>query len=175
MCTEPAGARGDSAADGELSVAMSGEGAVHLAGMVECQSLRPERWMPADNHPANALWRYVPALRRENDEWRLRLVLHDFGLVWEATPAAERIDLVRREPDHIDLRWDAFLAAYVEHLCICDGIEPPSWVLAPSRHLGAFWYAGGCHDYDRVRTIVTTPITFEAHGIWFPREELMVV
>jgi len=128
-----------------------------------------------DDEPPNALWRYVPALRRENDEWRLRLVLHDFGLVWEDTPIGRRSALVSREPDGIDPRWDAFLAAYVEHRCISDGLEPPAWTLQRERQLREFWYAGGCHDYDRVRTIVTTPITFEAHGIWFPREELTVV
>ena len=128
-----------------------------------------------DDQPPNALWRYVAALREENDEWRLRLVLHDFGLVWEDTPTHDRIGLVSREPDHIDPQWDAFLAAYVEHRCIEDGIEPPPWALRPDRVLRTFWYAGGCHEYDRVRTIVTSPITFEAHGIWFPREELKVV
>ena len=125
--------------------------------------------------PPNALWRYVPALRKEGDEWRLRLVLHDFGLVWEDTPIEQRSALVSREPYSVDSQWDAFLAAYVEHRCIEDGIEPPSWTLNGDRHLRAFWYAGGCHDYDRVRTIVTTPVTFEAHGIWFPQEELTVV
>ncbi|MDE0136261.1 MAG: hypothetical protein OXM54_15630 [Acidimicrobiaceae bacterium] len=127
------------------------------------------------DEPPNALWRYVPALRCEDDEWRLRLVLHDFGLVWEDTPIGRRSALVSREPDGIDPRWDAFLAAYVEHRCISDGLEPPAWTLQRERQLREFWYAGGCHDYDRVRTIVTTPITFEAHGIWFPREELTVV
>lgn len=128
-----------------------------------------------DEQPPNALWRYVPALRAEGDEWRLRLVLHDFGLVWEDTTVERRSALVGREPGRIDARWDAFLAAYAEHRCICDGIDPPAWALRPERHLPTFWYAGGCHDYDRVRTIVTTPVTFEAHGIWFPREELAVV
>ena len=127
------------------------------------------------DQPPNALWRYVPALRREVEEWRLRLLLHDFGLVWESTPAGQRLALVSREPDSVDPRWDAFLAAYAEHRCIEDGIEPPAWTQQRERHLRAFWYAGGCHDYDRVRTIVTTPITFEAHGIWIPREELAVV
>ena len=128
-----------------------------------------------DDQPPNALWRYVPVLRTEGDEWRLRLLLHDFGQVWEETPVEQRLALVSREPDNVDLRWDAFLAAYVEHRCIEDGIEPPAWTRQRERHLRAFWYAGGCHDYDRVRTIVTTPIAFEAHGIWIPRAELTVV
>ncbi len=146
-------------------------GAGREATAVDEESGSAER----DDQPANALWRYVPALRNENDEWRLRLVLHDFGLVWEDTPVGQRFDLVSREPDRIDPHWDAFLAAYAEHRCIEDGIDPPSWALRPDRVLKTFWYAGGCHDYDRVRTIVTTPITFEAHGIWLPREELAVV
>ncbi len=127
------------------------------------------------DQPPGALWRYVPALCRESEEWRLRLVLHDFGLVWEDTPIERRIELVTREPQCIDPHWDAFLAAYVENRCLEDGIEPPTWVHQPDRFLRTFWYAGGCHGYDRVRTIVTTPTVFEAHGIWFPREELIVV
>lgn len=126
------------------------------------------------DQPPNALWRYVPALRKENDEWRLRLLLHDFGLVWESTRLDQRLALVGREPASVDQRWDAFLAAYVEHRCIEDGLEPPAWTQQRGRHLRTFWYAGGCHDYDRVRTIVTTPIAFEVHGIWIPREELVV-
>ena len=102
-------------------------------------------------------------------------MLHDFGLVWEETPIGHRLALVSRTPDSIDPHWDAFLAAYVEHRCIEDGISVPSWTLRPERYLRAFWCAGGCHEYDQVRTIVTTPVTFEAHGIWLSRAELKVV
>ncbi|WP_419842682.1 hypothetical protein [Candidatus Poriferisodalis sp.] len=125
--------------------------------------------------PPNALWRYVPTLRNEDDHWRLRIVAHDFGMVWEETDLAQRLSLVETEPAPFDQRWDAFLAAYVEHRCSEDGLVPPPWVMQPERHLRTFWHPCGCPDWDLVRSIVTTPGAFELHGIWLPRDELLVV
>ena len=123
----------------------------------------------------NALAAYVPALREADDEFRLRLLLHDFGLVWQDATAGERTRLIAEEPALFNTRWDAFVAAYAEHLATASGLTPPPWSLAPQRHLRTFWYAGGCYDWDRARTVVTTPGAFESHGIWFPRSELTVV
>ena len=59
---------------------------------------------------ANVLANYVPALRAERDDvWRSRIVLHDFGLVWQHAGHTERIVLVAVEPVAFDRRWDAFL------------------------------------------------------------------
>lgn len=123
----------------------------------------------------NRLATYVPTLRECDEILRLRLILHDFGLVWVSTAQGARLALVEDEPAPIDPQWDAFLAAYVEYLCQLDGIDPPAWVTAPVRFLRQCWYPGGCLPHDRVRTIVTTPVAFEMHGIWFPKEELKVV
>ena len=95
--------------------------------------------------------------------------------MWESTPAESRLALVEEEPAQFDFNWDSFLAAYAEYLCWHDNLEPPDWVNNSNRFLRQFWYVGGCPPYDRVRTIVTTPGAFEAHGIWFPKEELRVV
>ena len=125
---------------------------------------------------ANILANYVDALREESDEaWRARIVLHDFGLVWQHADAAEREVLVATEPEPFDARWDAFLAAYVEYLCYHAELPAPGWVFGPGRHLGVFWFPGPRFPREKAATILTTPAAFEAHGIWFPARELVVV
>lgn len=124
---------------------------------------------------ANALARYVPILRASDDDFRLRVVLHDFGMVFQHADTQERMFLVAEEPEPFDARWDAFLAAYIEHLCYHAGIKAPSWVFTSERHLPNFWYPGRRFPRERAATILTTPGAFEAHGIWFPERELEVV
>ena len=118
---------------------------------------------------------YVPAMRANDDETRLRLLLHDFGMVWHSAHPHRRRSLVAAEPESIDDRWDAFCAAYAEHLCTEHKLAVPAWTQKPDRYLGSFWFAGGCFAFDRARTVMTTPQLFRAHGIWFPRDELTVV
>ena len=118
---------------------------------------------------------YVPTLRTCDEIMCLRVMLHGFGLVWEDAPLDDRFVLVAEEPELFDSNWDAFLAAYVEHLCEQDGIKPPAWVHNDDRFLAEFWFAGGCFPFDYERTITTTPTAFRAHGIWIPEEELLVV
>ena len=124
---------------------------------------------------ANTLDRYVPMLREADDDFRLRIILHDFGMVFQHAGPEDRKLLVAREPELFDPRWDAFLAAYTEHLCYHAGIPAPGWVFARERHLPSFWYAGRRFPRERAATILTTPAAFEAHGIWFPAWELEVV
>jgi hypothetical protein len=82
---------------------------------------------------------YVPRLRKADDDiWRMRIVLHEFGLRWDDTPVDERLELVERVPESINAPWDAFLAAYVEHRCYHDGT--PDWVFAADRYLDGFWF-----------------------------------
>ena len=106
---------------------------------------------------ANTLARYVPALRKSGDDFRLRIILHDFGMVFQHADARERAFLVEQEPEPFDPRWDAFLAAYTEHLCRHAGIKAPAWVFTAQRHLPAFWYAGERFPSERAATILTTP------------------
>lgn len=125
---------------------------------------------------ANVLANYVSALREESDEaWRARIVLHDFGMVWQHAGAAERELLVATEPELFDPPWDAFLAAYVEYLCYHAELPAPEWVFGPERYLAEFWFPGPRFPRERAATILTTPAAFEAHGIWFPARELEVV
>ena len=123
----------------------------------------------------NRLSTYVTTLRKCDEILRLRVVLHDFGLVWQDARDESRSGLVTDEPEPVDSRWDAFLAADVELFCERDGVDPPAWVHNEDRFLSEFWFAGGCFEFDRQRTIGTTPAAFRKHGIWYPAEELLVV
>ena len=124
---------------------------------------------------ANTLAKYVPTLRDADEGFRQRLVLNDFGMVFQHATRDERVVLLAAEPEPFDPRWDAFLAAYAEHLAYHADIAAPSWVFSPHRHLREFWYPGPRFPHERARTILTTPAAFEAHGIWFPARELEVV
>ena len=104
--------------------------------------MHPDK-MPDVTITANVLANYVPTLRHEDDEvWRARVVLHDFGMVWQHADATERELLVADEPEPFDQRWDAFLAAYVEYLCYHADMAAPRWVFKRSRHLSEFWFPG---------------------------------
>ena len=129
-----------------------------------------------DDVPVGRLLRdFASRLRGCDDEMRLRIVLHEFGLVWEDTPPVARLRLVADEPGPIDRRWDAFLAAYVEHRCMHDGIVAPEWVFDEARYLDEFWFPGPDLDFFRVEAIVHSPAAFEAHRVFLPARELLVV
>lgn len=119
----------------------------------------------------------VPELVGHDDTWRLRLLLHEFGLRWAGAERAERVALVAEEPTTTgDGRWDAFLGAYAEHLAFHAGFTPPAWALAPGRYLTGYWFAGGADLATlRVEAIVHAPAAFEAHGVLLARRELDVV
>ena len=127
---------------------------------------------------ANTLARYVPVLRASDDDFRLRVVLHDFGMVFQHATTLDRSFLVSEEPELFDPRWDAFLAAYTEYLeepelfdprwdaflaayteylCYHAAIPTPAWVFTAERHLPRFWYPGRRFPRERAATILTTP------------------
>lgn len=120
---------------------------------------------------------YVPRLREAgNDIWRMRIVLHEFGLRWEDTPTCERLGLVEAEPEPISPPWDAFLAAYVEHRCYHDGLLAPAWVFAEGRYLEGFWFPFPAEwKAFRLEARVHAPAAFEAHGTLVAERDLLVV
>ena len=123
----------------------------------------------------NQLASFVPDLRDSDDEFRLRLLLHGFGLVWQDATHDQRSALVAVEPERFDPRWDAFLAALAEHLCEESGLDAPPWTQDAGRWLSEHWHAGGCFAHDHGRSVAQTPRAFDGHGIWLPADELVVV
>ena len=124
---------------------------------------------------SNRLADYVSSLATYDDDFRLRVVLHDFGLVWQHAGPQQRKVLVAVEPSLFDQRWDAFLAAYVEHLCYHAGLAVPEWAQRDCRYLKQMWWAGDPFDFERGSVILSTPAAFEVHGIWLDERELQVV
>jgi len=118
---------------------------------------------------------YAVVLRALDDEWRLRTLLHEFAMVWLDAPAGQRAELVADEPKHLDPQWDAFLAAYADHLCWHDGLPSPSWVFDRDRYLNAFWYPATSSPTLRVEAVVHAPAAFEVRGVLMSDRELLVV
>ena len=124
---------------------------------------------------ANRLCDYVDELRDAKDSWRLRVVLHDFGHVWAQASVDVRPRLIADRPDSTgNRRWDAFLAAYAEHLAYHARVDAPEWVFEDERYLSSWWIPLGELDTLRVEAIVHAPAAFEAHGILIARRELEV-
>lgn len=124
---------------------------------------------------ANRMACYVPSLAGYDDDFRLRVILHDFGLGWQHAGATARTVLVAEEPEPFDQRWDAFLAAYAEHLCYHAGLDMPEWAQHERRYLKRMWWAGDPFKFERGSIILRTPAAFEVHGIWIDERELEVV
>ena len=118
---------------------------------------------------------YSAELAAADDEWRLRLLIHEFGLIWNDSRVHDRPALVADEPEPIDHRWDAFMAAYVEHLCWHADLDSPGWVFAPHRYLDRVWFVADWSATLKIEAVVHTPAAFEARGVMLSDRELMVV
>lgn len=80
--------------------------------------------------------------------------------------------LVSQPPDLIgDTRWDAFLAAIVEHEAAEKGLPVPKWTDDEERTTRPFWYLSEnrrLHNWERA----TAPSAFVRHGVFVARDEL---
>ena len=131
--------------------------------------------MACETYP-RTLADYALSLRDVRDDvWRLRIVLHEFGLWWQSEDAARRFDLVRDEPVALDERWDAFMGAYAEHLCWHERIPAPLWVYEDRRYLDYYWWPGDPWDFMKDAARAYAPACFEAHGVLIEDRELEVV
>lgn len=63
-----------------------------------------------------------------------------------------------------DSRWDAFLAATVEHECARRDQPPPRWVNSPARFVKPFWHVSNnpaLHQWE----FESAPAAFLRHGV----------
>jgi transcriptional regulator with XRE-family HTH domain len=100
--------------------------------------------------------------------YRTVLGLHD-DLV-RADPAS-RVALCVMPPSTTgDRRYDALLAALVEHDLERDGLPAPAWARDPGRDAGGWWV----EDLPELRdaTRKATPPAFARHGVWLDVAEL---
>lgn len=98
-------------------------------------------------------------------------LVSDFGYV----RAAERPMMVEREPATTgDPRWDALVAATVEHLCYHGGIDVPAWALAPQRFLDRMWFVSPYRSVH-ASAFVATPAAFANRGVFVHLDSLQSV
>jgi transcriptional regulator with XRE-family HTH domain len=111
---------------------------------------------------------HLIASRRERVAYRTVLGLHD-DLV--RADAALRVALcVMPPPLTGDRRFDALLAALVEHDLERDRLPVPVWARDPGRDAGGWWV----EDLPELRAAVrkATPAAFARHGVWLDAGEL---
>lgn len=94
---------------------------------------------------------------------------------WQSADTADRPTLVSEEPPAVDEHWDAFLAAYAEHLCWHDQIPAPRWVHEDRRYLDHCWWPGDPWNFMKDAARAYSPACFEARGVLIEDRELRVV
>ena len=100
--------------------------------------------------------------------YRAVLGLHD-DLV-RAEHAVRVALCVMPPPPTGDVRYDALLAALVEHDLSRDRLPVPVWARDPRRHAGGWWVEDLPELRDAVRK--ATPRAFRRHGVWLDAAEL---
>lgn len=96
-------------------------------------------------------------------------------LVWEfleeyrwETPEVQP-GLLTPVPDPVDERWDALLAALVEHLAARHDLAAPDW--AASRVLPEPWFPTDLPS-KRLEALVWAPAAFRKHGVYLSARDL---
>jgi transcriptional regulator with XRE-family HTH domain len=108
---------------------------------------------------------------RERAAYRSFVGLHD-DLV-SADPAT-RVALCVSPPAPVgDSRYDALLAALVEHDLSAHKLPIPTWATDPGRDAHGWWVEDLPAIRDRIRA--ATPPAFVRHGIWLDGSELASV
>ncbi len=80
--------------------------------------------------------------------------------------------LVADRPDGTgDARFDALLAAIVEHLCTKASLAVPAWANEPSRFLDTWWFVSGLRSLH-ADALVHSPISFARRGVFIAGDAL---
>lgn len=81
-------------------------------------------------------------------------------------------ELVREMPDETgDARFDAFLAATVEHLAFHAGVSVPSWARDRDALLPSFWFPSP-YPGTHARALIESPAAFRRRGIFIEEADL---
>lgn len=97
------------------------------------------------------------------DSARYRVLMHQLPRRFHGLPAADQTATLADPPPLTNTRWDAFLAAVVEHVARLHGHPLPTWLDEPSRFLDPPWVI------SRNRAIAAdsvhySPPAFQRHG-----------
>jgi hypothetical protein len=110
--------------------------------------------------------------RNESAAFRLLLQLSD-DLAREHGPL--RVALTVAPPALVgDRRYDAFLAALVEHHLASEELPVPSWTSEPERTAKPVWFVVDLPAY-RADAYRTSPISFVRHGVFVNADDLVSV
>jgi hypothetical protein len=95
----------------------------------------------------------------------LRIAL-DFVRVFDRAPAGQRSGLVTQPPAPCgDPRYDALLAAVVEHVCARVDLAVPPWTQEAGRFLDRWWFVSGMRSLH-ASALVQSPISFARRGVF---------
>ena len=100
-----------------------------------------------------------------DDAAALRIAF-DFVRAFDSAPESLRNGMVGEPPAPCgDQRYDALLAAVVEHLCARDGLAVPFWTQDPGRFLETWWFVSGLRKLH-ASALVQSPISFSRRGVF---------
>jgi hypothetical protein len=113
-----------------------------------------------------ATGRLVAAELRAGDDAAALRMAFDFVQAFDHVPASDRVGLVGEAPEPSgDRRFDALLAAVVEHLCAREDLVVPHWTQEPDRFLDTWWFVSGLRSLH-ASALVQSPISFVRRGVF---------
>ena len=120
---------------------------------------------------AAAVARALQDQRRDRDERAFRAIFQLIDDFRSVDPDLQE-DLVRESPDETgDPRFDAFLAATVEHLTFHAGISAPAWARGRDAVLPSFWFPSPFSS-THARALIESPAAFRRRGIFIENSDL---
>jgi len=119
------------------------------------------------------------ALAEADVDGALREVIQLLDDVERAAPARRR-EAFLVEPDPVNRRWDALLAAVAEYASHRFGFAVPGWASAPGRFLDRFWFVvedvlGRPAPGLAALAFVRAPAAFANRGVFLDAETLVSV
>jgi transcriptional regulator with XRE-family HTH domain len=101
----------------------------------------------------------------EGEPTARRLVLDLLDRLNSATDGVMMAMVAGRPRGTGDPRFDAYLAALTEHLCVGRDLVPPPWVHDPDRFLRRWWFMSGFKSLHAA-ALVESPISFARRGVF---------
>lgn len=108
--------------------------------------------------------------RTERDAcWRFVVQFVDDFVRADATARSHAV--ADRPPTSGSRRWDAFVAALVDHLCRAHGVRVPRWVHDAAFVLDEWWFPSG-YESLHATALVESPGAFAVRGIFLTGQAL---
>ena len=92
-----------------------------------------------------------------------RAMIHDLPRRFHGIDREAQQNVLQQRPALTGTRWDALLAATVEHIAGLHGHEAPEWVNEPERFLAITWITSDIPSIRR-NAIAYAPAAFIRHG-----------